>query len=211
MKRRAFIAGLAGAAAWPSRIRAAALPKPPARRSRDHQTCRRLPKSHVEERQLNDLCPAVQTVRFMRSPRPQRSLRPAERERTMFRHLAVSSMAVVGLLTMAVAPADAGAKTGTWKYWNPSLAQAAPPYWQSMEVGTRGAATVSRIPRASRRLRRILATASWARLRLQPSRTRLVTVRRAVCPAFSVPIRSEISILIGFSIDQPQGRRARPR
>jgi len=37
----------------------------------------------------------------------------------MFRHFAVSSMAVVGLLTMAVAPADAGAKTGTWKYWNP--------------------------------------------------------------------------------------------
>ena len=64
----------------------------------------------------------------------------------MFRHFAISSIAVVGLLTMAVAPADAGAKTGTWKYWNPSLAQAAPPYspigMSSTEVGTRGAATV---------------------------------------------------------------------
>jgi len=53
----------------------------------------------------------------------------------MFRHLTVSSMAVVGLLTMAVAPAAAGAKTGTWKYWNPSLAQAAPPYWLEQHGG----------------------------------------------------------------------------
>ena len=53
----------------------------------------------------------------------------------MFRHFAVSSMAVVGLLTMAVVPADAGAKTGTWKYWNPSLAQAAPPYWHEQHGG----------------------------------------------------------------------------
>ena len=53
----------------------------------------------------------------------------------MFRHFAVSSMAVVGLLTMAVAPAAAGAKTGTWKYWSPSLAQAAPPYWHEQHAG----------------------------------------------------------------------------
>ena len=56
----------------------------------------------------------------------------------MFRHFAISSIAVVGLLTMAVAPADAGAKTGTWTYWNPSLAQAAPPYspyWHEQHGG----------------------------------------------------------------------------
>src|SRR3954449_2076321 len=52
------------------------------------------------------------------------------RERMMFRHFAVSSMAMMGLLTMAVEPAAAGATTGTWKYWNPSLAQAAPSGWR---------------------------------------------------------------------------------
>jgi hypothetical protein len=47
----------------------------------------------------------------------------------MFRYLAVSSLAVVGLLTMAAAPAEAGRRTGTWKYWNPYMAQAAPQHW----------------------------------------------------------------------------------
>jgi len=50
----------------------------------------------------------------------------------MFRHFAVSSMAVVGLLTMAVAPAEAGASTGSWKYWNPYVAQ---PYWYKPHGG----------------------------------------------------------------------------
>jgi hypothetical protein len=44
----------------------------------------------------------------------------------MFRHLAVSSLAVLGLLTIAAAPAEAGRKTGTWKYWSPYMAQAVP-------------------------------------------------------------------------------------
>ena len=51
----------------------------------------------------------------------------------MFRYLAVSSAAVVGLLTVATAPAEAGRRTGTWKYWNPYMAQAMPhrpQHWQ---------------------------------------------------------------------------------
>jgi hypothetical protein len=47
----------------------------------------------------------------------------------MLRHLAVSSFAVVGMLTLATAPAEAGRRTGTWKYWNPYMARPAPPYW----------------------------------------------------------------------------------
>jgi hypothetical protein len=47
----------------------------------------------------------------------------------MLRYLAVSTVAVAGLLTVATAPAEAGSTTGTWKYWNPYMAQAAPPYW----------------------------------------------------------------------------------
>src|SRR5829696_5987750 len=57
------------------------------------------------------------------------------RERTMLRQLAVSSLAVVGLLTVATAPAEAGRRTGTWKYWNPYMAQAAPPHWQRPHGG----------------------------------------------------------------------------
>jgi len=49
----------------------------------------------------------------------------------MFRYLAVSSAAVVGLLAVATAPAEAGRRTGTWKYWNPYMAQAMPQqHWQ---------------------------------------------------------------------------------
>jgi hypothetical protein len=49
----------------------------------------------------------------------------------MFRYLAVSSAAVVGLLAVATAPAEAGRRTGTWKYWNPYMAQTVPPqHWQ---------------------------------------------------------------------------------
>jgi hypothetical protein len=48
----------------------------------------------------------------------------------MLRHLAVSSLAVVGLLTVATAPAEARRRTGTWKYWNPYMAHVAPPpHW----------------------------------------------------------------------------------
>ena len=53
----------------------------------------------------------------------------------MLRHIAVSSVAVVGLLTMATAPAEAGRRTGTWKYWNPNMAYAAPPYWHKQHPG----------------------------------------------------------------------------
>jgi hypothetical protein len=53
----------------------------------------------------------------------------------MLRHFAVSSFAVAGLLTIATAPADAGQSTVTWKYWNPNMAQAAPPYWHTPHGG----------------------------------------------------------------------------
>ena len=35
----------------------------------------------------------------------------------MLRNFAVASLAVVGLLTAAALPAEAGANTGTWRYW----------------------------------------------------------------------------------------------
>jgi hypothetical protein len=41
----------------------------------------------------------------------------------MLRYLAVSTVAVAGLLTVATAPAEAGSTTGTWKYWNPYMAK----------------------------------------------------------------------------------------
>jgi|SoiMethySBSTD1v2_1073268.scaffolds.fasta_scaffold3062802_1 hypothetical protein len=47
----------------------------------------------------------------------------------MFRNFAVTSLAVAGLLTAAALPAEAGASTGTWRYWTPYTAHAAPPYW----------------------------------------------------------------------------------
>jgi hypothetical protein len=53
----------------------------------------------------------------------------------MLRYLAVASAAVVGLLTVATAPAEAGRRTGTWKYWNPYMAQTAPPHWQRPRGG----------------------------------------------------------------------------
>src|SRR3954466_14042102 len=46
----------------------------------------------------------------------------------MLRYLAVSSAAVLCLLTAAAAPAEAGQSTGTWKYWSPQMARPAP-YW----------------------------------------------------------------------------------
>ena len=53
----------------------------------------------------------------------------------MFRYLAVSCAAVVGLLTVATAPAEAGRRTGTWKYWNPYMAQTMPPqHWQKLAL-----------------------------------------------------------------------------
>jgi hypothetical protein len=39
----------------------------------------------------------------------------------MLRDFAVASLAVVGLLTAAVLPAEAGANTGTWRYWTRTL------------------------------------------------------------------------------------------
>ena len=47
----------------------------------------------------------------------------------MFRYLAVSTVAVAGLLTVATAPAEAGRRTGTWNYYNPYMAQAVPQHW----------------------------------------------------------------------------------
>ena len=47
----------------------------------------------------------------------------------MLRYLAVASVAVVGLFTVAAVPAEAGASTGSWKYWTPYMARAAPPHW----------------------------------------------------------------------------------
>src|SRR4051812_39884102 len=47
----------------------------------------------------------------------------------MLRYLAVSSAAVLCLLTAAAAPAEAGQSTGTWKYWSPEMAQPATPHW----------------------------------------------------------------------------------
>jgi hypothetical protein len=53
----------------------------------------------------------------------------------MLRYLAVSTVAVAGLLTVATAPAEAGRRTGTWKYWNPYMAQAVPPHWHKPHYG----------------------------------------------------------------------------
>ena len=53
----------------------------------------------------------------------------------MLRHLVVASVAAGGLLTMAVAPAEAGRRTGTWKYWNPYMAQPAPQHWHKPHGG----------------------------------------------------------------------------
>jgi len=47
----------------------------------------------------------------------------------MLRYLAISSAAVLSLLTTATAPAAAGQSTGTWKYWSPQMAQTVVPYW----------------------------------------------------------------------------------
>jgi hypothetical protein len=47
----------------------------------------------------------------------------------MLRYFAVASVAVVGLFTVAAVPAEAGASTGSWKYWTPYSAHAAPPHW----------------------------------------------------------------------------------
>ena len=47
----------------------------------------------------------------------------------MLRYFAIASVAVVGLFTVAAVPAEAGASTGSWKYWTPYTAHAAPPHW----------------------------------------------------------------------------------
>ena len=52
----------------------------------------------------------------------------------MLRYLAVS-VAVAGLLTVATAPAEAGSTTGTWKHWNPYMAQARPSTGTSRRAG----------------------------------------------------------------------------
>ena len=52
----------------------------------------------------------------------------------MYGRIAFTALAVVTLLT-AAAPAGAGQSTGTWKYWNPNMAYAAPPYWQQPHYG----------------------------------------------------------------------------
>jgi hypothetical protein len=44
----------------------------------------------------------------------------------MFHRLAVSSLALAGLL-VAAGPVAAGQSTGTWKYWNPGALYVAPP------------------------------------------------------------------------------------
>src|SRR3954465_5545587 len=47
----------------------------------------------------------------------------------MLRYLGVSSAVLLGLLTAATAPAEAGQSTGSWKYWSPHMARPAMPYW----------------------------------------------------------------------------------
>ena len=53
----------------------------------------------------------------------------------MLHFFAVSTVAVAGLLAVATAPAEAGSTTGTWKYWNPYMAQAAPQHWHKPHGG----------------------------------------------------------------------------
>ncbi len=52
----------------------------------------------------------------------------------MYGRIAFTALAVVTLLA-AAAPAGAGQSTGTWKYWSPNMAYAAPPYWQQPHYG----------------------------------------------------------------------------
>ena len=61
----------------------------------------------------------------------------------MLPNFAVACLAVVGLLTAAALPADAGANTGTWRYWTPYTAHPAPPYVQC-GVGCRGPREIGR-------------------------------------------------------------------
>ena len=79
----------------------------------------------------------------------------------------------------------------------------------STDVGTRGAATViadtKTIAEATPDTRDGLMGTPTATTITHPDG------ESKTCNGVSVPIRSEISTLIGFSIDQPQGRRARPR
>ena len=53
----------------------------------------------------------------------------------MLRKLAISSLALAGLLAAAAVPAQAGSRTGSWKYWHPNMAVAAPPYWHKHHHG----------------------------------------------------------------------------
>ena len=52
----------------------------------------------------------------------------------MYGRIAFSALAVVTLIAAAM-PAAAGQSTGTWKYWNPNMAYAAPPHWQHRHYG----------------------------------------------------------------------------
>src|SRR5215207_4593296 len=56
------------------------------------------------------------------------------RERIMYGRIAFSALAVVTLIAAAM-PAAAGQSTGTWKYWKPNMAYAAPPHWQHPHYG----------------------------------------------------------------------------
>jgi len=93
----------------------------------------------------------------------------------MLRYLAVS-VAVAGLLTVATAPAEAGSTTGTWKHWNPYMAQAAPALAQAAGRVAHGSGPrPSRVPQLWRRLRRIPTGALWTCLRVSPPRPGLVS------------------------------------
>jgi hypothetical protein len=46
----------------------------------------------------------------------------------MLRRTTLSSLAMVGLLTLAAAPAEAGRRTGSWKFVNPNSAYAMTPF-----------------------------------------------------------------------------------
>jgi hypothetical protein len=48
--------------------------------------------------------------------------------RSTAKHLILGAV-VCAALGLAAVPAEAGRRTGTWKYWNPNMAYAAPPYW----------------------------------------------------------------------------------
>jgi hypothetical protein len=48
----------------------------------------------------------------------------------MLRMLSVPALGVVGLLTVTAVPAEAGANTGSWRYWSPYTSYPAAPHWR---------------------------------------------------------------------------------